>query len=269
MHRGACTSVYVRAFIGADSWSPCITATVSVTAALPALQAQRLRFQHMDMADLERQLQASASARMRLIATDGVFSMDGDIAPLKEILALAHKHDAQVFVDDCHGTGVLGATGRGVDEHWGVLGQVDILNSTLGKALGGATGGYTTGRSDVVQLLRQKSRPYLFSNTLAPAVAGASLEVFRLLSASHELRDKLQHNTDRFRKKMVDVGFQLGHGSHPIMVRVCRVQRMLPASPFACRLGHRRCGACSCVPLEASHVAQHDWIESQPVTHRR
>jgi glycine C-acetyltransferase len=194
----------------------------------------------MDMADLERQLQASAGMRMRLIATDGVFSMDGDVAPLKEILALARKHDAQVFVDDCHGTGVLGATGRGVDEHWDVLGQVDILNSTLGKALGGATGGYTTGRSNVVQLLRQKSRPYLFSNTLAPAVAGASLEVFRLLSASHELRDKLQHNTDRFRKEMVDVGFKLGHGSHPIMVRIC-TRHTPQASPLTARLGHRCC----------------------------
>lgn len=180
-------------------------------------KAQRLRYKHMDMADLDAQLRAAAGARMRLIATDGVFSMDGDVAPLQEIVALARKHDAQVFVDDCHATGFLGATGRGTDEECGVLGKVDIINSTLGKALGGATGGYTTGRRDVVRMLRQKSRPYLFSNTLAPSVAAASIRVFEMLSESTELRDRLAANAVYFRSAMTAAGFAIAPGSHPIV----------------------------------------------------
>lgn len=182
-------------------------------------KAKRLRYKHMDMSDLEAQLQAAdaAGARVKLIATDGVFSMDGDLAPLADIVALARKYHAQVFVDECHASGFVGRTGRGTDEYWGVRGQVDIINSTLGKALGGATGGYTTGRAEVVGLLRQKARPYLFSNTLAPAVAAASITVFDLLSASHELRDKLQANTDYFRQHMAAAGFDIRPGNHPIV----------------------------------------------------
>lgn len=182
-------------------------------------KAKRLRYKHMDMADLEAQLQAAdnAGAQVKLIATDGVFSMDGDVAPLADIVRLARQYRAQVFVDECHATGFVGPTGRGTDEYWGVRGQVDIINSTLGKALGGATGGYTTGRAEVVALLRQKARPYLFSNTLAPAVAAASITVFDLLSASHELRDKLQENTDYFRQHMAAAGFNIRPGNHPIV----------------------------------------------------
>jgi hypothetical protein len=185
------------------------------------VQAQRYRYKHLNMADLEAQLTAAdrGGARLKLIVTDGVFSMDGDVAPLKEIVSLARKFDAQVAVDECHATGVLGATGRGTDEATGVLGEVDIINSTLGKALGGATGGYTTGRADVVELLRQKSRPYLFSNTLAPSVAAASVEVFKMLEEGAGLKEQLERNTERFRKLMGDAGFKIGSGSHPILVR--------------------------------------------------
>lgn len=162
-------------------------------------KAKRFRYQHMDLGDLEKILQeTSTSARNRLIVTDGGFSMDGDIAPLREITDLAAKYDAQVFVDDCHGTGFLGATGRGTPEHCGVNDKIDIINSTLGKALGGATGGYTTGPKAVIDLLRQRSRPYLFSNTITPSVAGASLEVFKLLTNSSELVQKLQENVSDF-----------------------------------------------------------------------
>ncbi|MEW5299094.1 MAG: hypothetical protein WDW36_002141 [Sanguina aurantia] len=171
----------------------------------------------MDMADLESRLQEAAGARSRLIATDGVFSMDGDYAPLKAICALARKYDALVFVDDCHATGFVGASGRGSDEHCGVHGQVDIINSTLGKALGGATGGYTTGKQEVIDMLRQRSRPYLFSNTLAPAVVGASLAAFDIISASSALRDTLEANTLHFRRRMTDIGFQIRPGTHPIV----------------------------------------------------
>mmetsp|Transcript_3088 Transcript_3088/g.7719 ORF Transcript_3088/g.7719 Transcript_3088/m.7719 type:complete len:440 (+) Transcript_3088:273-1592(+) len=180
-------------------------------------KAQRHRFAHMDMADLEEKLKAASGARVRLVATDGVFSMDGDIAPLAEICRLARKHDALVFVDECHATGFVGATGRGTDELCGVQGQVDIINSTLGKALGGATGGYTTGRADVVEILRQKSRPYLFSNTLAPPVVGASLAMFDLLSGSTELRDQLEANTAYFRREMTTAGLNVRPGTHPIV----------------------------------------------------
>jgi len=180
-------------------------------------KAQRLRFAHMDLADLDAKLREASGARVKLVATDGVFSMDGDIAPLKETLAVCKKHDALLFVDECHATGFLGATGRGTDEHCGVYGQIDIINSTLGKALGGATGGYTTGRKDVIDTLRQKARPYLFSNTLAPAVAAASSEVFDMLSESTELRDTLDSNAQYFREKMTAAGFDIRPGTHPIV----------------------------------------------------
>ncbi|KAK9823216.1 hypothetical protein WJX72_001134 [[Myrmecia] bisecta] len=180
-------------------------------------KAQRHRYLHLDMDDLEKKLQETQSARVRLIATDGVFSMDGHIAPLKEICALAKKYNALVFVDDCHSTGFMGRTGRGTDEHCGVQGQVDIINSTLGKALGGATGGYTTGRAEVVQMLRQKARPYLFSNSLAPPVVGASLVTFDLLGKSTDLRDRLEANTKYFRSAMTKAGFAIKSGSHPIV----------------------------------------------------
>ncbi|GAQ87080.1 2-amino-3-ketobutyrate coenzyme A ligase [Klebsormidium nitens] len=180
-------------------------------------KAQRRRYKHVDMADLETHLRETQNARVRLIATDGVFSMDGHVAPLDEIVGLAQKHDAVTFVDDCHATGFLGATGRGTDEYCGVQGKVDIINSTLGKALGGATGGYTTGRKDVVDILRQKARPYLFSNTLAPSVAAASIAAMDLLISSTELRDKLADNTAYFRKKMAAAGFKLQKGDHPIV----------------------------------------------------
>mmetsp|Transcript_1565 Transcript_1565/g.4525 ORF Transcript_1565/g.4525 Transcript_1565/m.4525 type:complete len:242 (-) Transcript_1565:262-987(-) len=171
----------------------------------------------MDMADLESKLKETADARIRLIATDGVFSMDGDIAPLAEICRLAKKHDALVFIDECHASGFLGPTGRGTDELCGVYGQVDIINSTLGKALGGATGGYTTGRADVVEILRQRSRPYLFSNTLAPPVVGASLAMFDLLSESTVLRDTLESNTLYFREQITAAGLSIRPGVHPIV----------------------------------------------------
>eukprot|EP00191_Tetraselmis_sp_GSL018_P003061 CAMPEP_0177600264 /NCGR_PEP_ID=MMETSP0419_2-20121207/13514_1 /TAXON_ID=582737 /ORGANISM="Tetraselmis sp., Strain GSL018" /LENGTH=399 /DNA_ID=CAMNT_0019093213 /DNA_START=439 /DNA_END=1638 /DNA_ORIENTATION=+ len=180
-------------------------------------KASRYRYNHLDMADLEAKLKEAASARTRLIATDGVFSMDGDIAPLKEICRLAKKHDALVFVDECHATGFLGPTGRGTDELCGVHGEVDIINSTLGKALGGATGGYTTGRADVIEVLRQKSRPYLFSNTLAPPIVGASIAMFDLLTGSTELRDRLEENTAHFRSRMMEAGLSIRPGSHPIV----------------------------------------------------
>eukprot|EP00879_Flechtneria_rotunda_P003069 GHRR01003289.1.p1 GENE.GHRR01003289.1~~GHRR01003289.1.p1 ORF type:complete len:327 (+),score=137.90 GHRR01003289.1:916-1896(+) len=182
-------------------------------------KAKRFRYKHMDMSDLESKLQEAdqAGAKVKLIATDGVFSMDGDLAPLADIVALARQYKAQVFVDECHATGFVGPTGRGTDDYWKVRGQVDIINSTLGKALGGATGGYTTGRADVVALLRQRSRPYLFSNTLAPVVAAASIKVFDLLSSSSSLRDKLQKNTDYFREQMTAAGFSIRPGNHPIV----------------------------------------------------
>lgn len=171
----------------------------------------------MDMADLEAKLVEARDARVRLVATDGVFSMDGDIAPLQEIVRLAKKHDALVFIDECHASGFLGATGRGTDEYSGVYGQIDIINSTLGKALGGGTGGYTTGRGDVVSILRQKARPYLFSNTLAPPVVGASIAAIDMLSASTSLRDQLEANTRFFRSEMTALGFNIREGDHPIV----------------------------------------------------
>eukprot|EP00238_Polyblepharides_amylifera_P005809 CAMPEP_0196590076 /NCGR_PEP_ID=MMETSP1081-20130531/65477_1 /TAXON_ID=36882 /ORGANISM="Pyramimonas amylifera, Strain CCMP720" /LENGTH=350 /DNA_ID=CAMNT_0041913059 /DNA_START=370 /DNA_END=1422 /DNA_ORIENTATION=+ len=183
-------------------------------------KAQRFRYLHTDMEDLERKLVEAKDARVKLIATDGVFSMDGSVAPLRDICDLAKKHSALVMVDDCHATGVLGKGGRGTPEYWGVEDQVDIVNSTLGKALGGATGGYTSGRRDVVEMLRQKSRPYLFSNTLAPAVVGASLEVLRQLRSSSDLRDKLEDNTSYFRTRIKEAGYRIKGSDHSPIVPV-------------------------------------------------
>lgn len=180
-------------------------------------KAKRFRFQHADMADLERILIETQDAKIRMIATDGVFSMDGDIARLDEICDLADKYDALVMVDECHATGFLGDTGRGTVELCGVMGRVDIITSTLGKAMGGATGGFTTGRKEIVELLRQRSRPYLFSNTVAPAIITASLKVLEMLKASTQLRDQLQENTQYFREKMTAAGFDIKPGVHPIV----------------------------------------------------
>jgi glycine C-acetyltransferase len=180
-------------------------------------KAQRHRYRNNDMADLEEKLRAAGGARYRLIATDGVFSMDGFIANLRGVCDLAEKYDALVMVDDSHSVGFLGRTGRGTHEHCDVMGRVDILTGTLGKALGGASGGYTSGRKEIVELLRQRSRPYLFSNTLAPSIAGASLKVLELLSASTALRDKLEANTRYFREEMTRRGFNILPGTHPIV----------------------------------------------------
>lgn len=179
-------------------------------------KAQRLRYKHADMADLEAQLAAAKGARTRLIATDGVFSMDGDIAPLREIVDLAKKHDALVMVDDSHATGFVGPNGRGAAEHCGVQDRIDIFTSTLGKALGGGTGGFTAARQPVIDLLRQRSRPYLFSNSIAPAVAAAGVTAIELLSKSGDLRQKLNANTKRFRERMTAAGFDIRPGTHPI-----------------------------------------------------
>jgi glycine C-acetyltransferase len=182
-------------------------------------KAKRFRYKHLDLEDLDRQLTAAAEAgaRVKLVATDGVFSMDGDIAPLDKICDIAEKHGAAVMVDDSHATGFVGRTGRGSIEHCGVMGRVDVITSTLGKALGGASGGFTTGRGKIIELLRQRSRPYLFSNTLPPALVSASMKAFELLSASTERRDRLEANTARFREKMTAAGFQIRPGVHPIV----------------------------------------------------
>jgi len=180
-------------------------------------RAQRQRYAHGDMDELERLLIASRSARTRLIATDGVFSMDGDVASLARICDLAECHDALVMVDDSHATGFFGPTGRGTPEHCGVAGRVDIVTSTLGKALGGASGGFTASRAEIVALLRQRSRPYLFSNTLPPALVCSALEGLALLSRSTALRDRLAANTQRFRAAMTAAGFGLRPGEHPIV----------------------------------------------------
>ena len=180
-------------------------------------KVQRLRFKHGDLADLQAQLKAAAGARFRLVATDGVFSMDGDIADLEGICRLADHHDALVMIDDSHAVGLLGRTGRGTHEHRGVMGRVDIITGTLGKALGGASGGYTSGRREIIELLRQRSRPYLFSNTLAPMIVAASIKALGLLSRSTELRDRLEENTRHFRAGMMARGFRLRPGEHPII----------------------------------------------------
>jgi len=180
-------------------------------------RAQRQRYEHRDMADLERILKATAAARTRLIVTDGVFSMDGDVAPLAQICDLADRHDALVMVDDSHATGFFGPTGRGTPEHCGVAGRVDIITSTLGKALGGASGGFTASRAEITALLRQRSRPYLFSNTLPPAMVCAGLACLTLLAQSPERCDRLAANTRWFRQAMTEAGFGLRPGEHPIV----------------------------------------------------
>ena len=180
-------------------------------------KAQRFRYKNNDMEDLERQLVAAKDARFRLIATDGVFSMDGYIANLKGVCDLAEKYDALVMVDDSHAVGVIGPGGRGSVEYCGVEGRVDIITGTLGKALGGASGGYVSGRKEIVEILRQHARPYLFSNSVPPPVVGASLEALKLASGSNELRDKLAANAARFRSQMEAAGFTLNPGCHPII----------------------------------------------------
>ena len=182
-------------------------------------KAIRYRYEHNNMEDLEKQLQdaIAAGAQQKIIVTDGVFSMDGTIAQLDKIVALAEKYQALVMTDECHSTGFMGKTGRGVHEHRGVMGKIDIITGTLGKALGGASGGFTSGRKEIIELLRQRSRPYLFSNTLAPSITGASLAVLELLSETTELRDTLENNTRYFREKMQAAGFDIKPGEHAIV----------------------------------------------------
>jgi glycine C-acetyltransferase len=180
-------------------------------------KAQRFRYKHTDTADLEAQLRAAKDARFRLIATDGCFSMDGTIANLGQIVELAEKYNALTMIDDAHATGFLGKTGRGTHEYRGVMGKIDIITGTLGKALGGASGGFTSGRREIVDLLRQRSRPYLFSNSVAPHIVAASLKALELLSASTELRDKLEENTKYFRAALTERGLTIKPGTHPIV----------------------------------------------------
>ncbi|MCJ8289966.1 MAG: glycine C-acetyltransferase [Crocinitomicaceae bacterium] len=180
-------------------------------------KAQRYRFKHSNMADLEDQLKAAQAQRFRVIVTDGVFSMDGDIAKMDEICALAEKYDALVMSDECHSAGFIGKTGRGVPEFCGVSDKMDIITGTLGKALGGAMGGYTTGKKEIIDMLRQKSRPYLFSNSLAPAIVGAANKVFDILSESTELRDRLEENTKYFKDRIIAAGFDIKAGNSPIV----------------------------------------------------
>lgn len=180
-------------------------------------KAQRYVYKHNDMADLEEKLKEASGARSKVIATDGVFSMDGTIAQLDKICDLADQYDALVMIDECHSTGFVGKTGRGVHEYRDVMGRVDIITGTLGKALGGASGGFTSAHKEIIDMLRQRSRPYLFSNTLAPAITGASIEVLKLLSETTELRDKLESNTLYFREKMSSAGFDIKPGEHAIV----------------------------------------------------
>ncbi|TAN32445.1 glycine C-acetyltransferase [bacterium] len=180
-------------------------------------KARRLRYSNRDTADLERQLRDSADARFRLVVTDGVFSMDGHLAPLPEICELADRHDALVMVDDSHAVGFMGANGRGSHEHHGVMGRIDAITGTLGKALGGASGGYVSGRRELVAMLRQRSRPYLFSNSVAPAIVAASLKVLELLRSAGDLRQRLRDNTAFFRSQMAEAGFDIIPGDHPIV----------------------------------------------------
>lgn len=180
-------------------------------------KAARFRYKHNNMEDLELQLQNATGYRSRIIVTDGSFSMDGTIAQLDKIVELAEKYDAAIMVDECHSSGFLGKTGRGTHEYRGVMGKIDIITGTLGKALGGASGGFTSGRKEIIDMLRQRSRPYLFSNTLAPSIVGASLAVLNMLSETTELRDKLEYNTKYFRQKMTEAGFDIKPGDHPIV----------------------------------------------------
>ena len=193
----------------------------------------RFRYKHNNMEDLEKQLQAASGKRHKLIVTDGVFSMDGTIAQLNRICDLADKYDALVMIDESHASGFMGTTGRGTHEHHGVMGRIDIITGTLGKALGGAMGGFTAARKEVIQTLRQKSRPYLFSNTLAPSIAGATLSVLQRLSASTELRDRLHANTSYFRKTITEIGFTVKPGTHPV------VPVMLFDAPLAQKFAQR------------------------------
>ncbi|MFP5080333.1 glycine C-acetyltransferase [Pedobacter sp. JCM 36344] len=180
-------------------------------------KAKRFRYKNADMADLEQQLIAAKDSRHRIIVTDGAFSMDGVVAPLDKICDLADKYEALVMIDESHCTGFMGKTGRGTHEHFNVIDRIDIITGTLGKALGGASGGFTSGKKEIIDMLRQRSRPYLFSNTLAPAITGASVAVLDLLSETTELRDKLESNTSYFRKKMTEAGFDIKEGVHPIV----------------------------------------------------
>ena len=180
-------------------------------------KAQRFRYPNADMGELEKLLQSTQSARLRMVVTDGVFSMDGNLAPLDHICALAEGYDALVMVDDSHASGFIGRTGRGTPEHFGAIGKVDILSSTLGKALGGASGGFIAARQEIVDLLRQRARPYLFSNTLAPFIVGGSLRVLDLLSSTTQLRDRLMENARYFRERMAASGFEIKAGFHPIV----------------------------------------------------
>ncbi len=197
-------------------------------------KAQRYRYEHNNMDDLETKLKESAGCRSRIIVTDGSFSMDGTIAQLDKIVALAEKYDAVIMIDECHSSGFLGKTGRGTHEYRGVMGKIDIITGTLGKALGGASGGFTSGSKEVIDMLRQKSRPYLFSNTLAPSIVGASIAVLDMLTETTELRDKLEFNTKYFREKMTGVGFDIKQGDHPI-VPIMLYDAVL-AQKFAARL---------------------------------
>lgn len=180
-------------------------------------KAARYRYKHNDMEDLERCLQESQDARNRIIVTDAVFSMDGTIAQLDKICALAEKYEALVMTDECHSSGFMGENGRGTHEHCNVMGQIDIITGTLGKALGGASGGFTSGRKEIIDMLRQRSRPYLFSNTVAPSIVGASIAVFDMLNKTNELKNQLEENTMYFRKAMTDAGFDIKEGTHPIV----------------------------------------------------
>jgi len=197
-------------------------------------KAQRFRYEHNNMQDLESKLQEAAGARSRVIVTDGSFSMDGTIAQLDIIVQLAEKYDAIIMVDECHSSGFLGKTGRGTHEYRGVMGKIDIITGTLGKALGGASGGFTSGRKEIIEMLRQRSRPYLFSNTLAPGIVGASIAVMDLLSETTELRDQLEKNTKYFRESMTKAGFDIKPGEHPI-VPIMLYDAVL-AQQFATRL---------------------------------
>ena len=180
-------------------------------------KAQRYRYEHNNMDDLEAKLKEAAGCRSRIIVTDGSFSMDGTIAQLDKIVPLAEKYDAIVMIDECHSSGFLGKTGRGTHEYRGVMGKIDIITGTLGKALGGASGGFTSGRKEIIEILRQRSRPYLFSNTLAPSIVGASIAVLDMLTETTDLRDKLEQNTKYFRTKMTEAGFDIKPGDHPIV----------------------------------------------------
>jgi len=193
-------------------------------------KAVRYRYEHNDMANLETQLQAAQAQRNRVIVTDGVFSMDGTVAQLDKICDLADRYDAIVMVDECHASGFMGKTGRGTHEYRGVMGRIDIITGTLGKALGGASGGFTSGRREIVELLRQRSRPYLFSNTVAPSIVGASIAVFDLLSQTTELRDRLEDNTRYFREQVTEAGFDIKPGDHaivPIMLYDARLSQSM------------------------------------------